>query len=57
MPRKERTIFIPTIVLAECKYLITHRKIELDFQELLERIEGSKNFVPILLNAKTNNKR
>lgn len=40
-------IFIPTIVLAECKYLVKHRKIELDFPELLRKIEISKNFLPV----------
>ena len=39
------TIFVPTIVLAECLYLVENGKIELDFEDLLMRIEMSKNFV------------
>ena len=42
----ESTIFIPTIVLAECRYLVESKKIELDFNNLLERIDGSRNFIP-----------
>jgi len=42
----ESTIFIPTIVLAECLYLLEKGKIELDFDDLLRRIEMSKNFIP-----------
>jgi predicted nucleic acid-binding protein len=46
----ESTIFIPTIVLAECLYLVENKKIELDFNNLLERIDGSRNFVPASFN-------
>ena len=35
----ESTIFVPTIVLAECLYLIENNKIDLDFSDLLKRIE------------------
>lgn len=43
----ECIIFIPTIVLAECKYLVKRKKIELDFSELLRRIEISKNLISV----------
>jgi len=43
----EYIIFIPTIVLAECKYLVEHKKIDLDFSELLRKIEISKNFIAV----------
>jgi len=46
----ESTIFIPTIVLAECLYLVEKGKIKLDFDELLRRIELSRNFVPASFN-------
>ncbi|HDL15660.1 MAG TPA: PIN domain-containing protein, partial [Euryarchaeota archaeon] len=39
------TIFIPTIVLAECLYLVENGKIELNFDELLRKIEMNRNFV------------
>jgi len=45
--RGECIIFIPTIALAECRYLVKHKRIELDFLELLRRIEISKNFIPV----------
>ncbi|MBI2654518.1 PIN domain-containing protein [Candidatus Woesearchaeota archaeon] len=38
-------IFIPTIVLAECYYLVEDKTIELDFEEILNRIEKSSNFL------------
>jgi len=38
-------IFIPTIVLAECYYLREKEKIELDFENLLNVIEKSSNFL------------
>jgi predicted nucleic acid-binding protein len=44
------TAFIPTIVLAECLYLVENKKIELDFDELLNRIETSRNFVTTSFN-------
>ena len=43
----EHTIFIPTIALAECRWLVEHKKIALDFHDLLERIETSNNFMPL----------
>ena len=46
----ESVIFIPTVVLAECLYLVENKKIELDFNELLERIEVSSNFIPTSFN-------
>jgi predicted nucleic acid-binding protein len=48
--RGESTVFIPTIVLAECLYLVENEKIELDFDELLRKIETSRNFVPTSFN-------
>jgi predicted nucleic acid-binding protein len=44
------TIFIPTIVLAECLYLVENGKIELDFDDLVRRIEISRNFIPTSFN-------
>jgi predicted nucleic acid-binding protein len=41
----ESTLFIPTIVLAECLYLAEKNKIDLDFNDLLKRIEMSRNFI------------
>jgi len=46
----ESIIFIPTVVLAECLYLAENRKIDLDFNELLEKIEASSNFIPTSFN-------
>lgn len=43
----ESIIYIPTIVLAECLYLVEDGKIDLDFDELLAKIETSRNFVPV----------
>ena len=36
--------------MAECLYLVENKKIELDFNELLERIEISSNFIPTSFN-------
>ena len=44
------TIFIPTIVLAECLYLVENGKIELNFDELLRKIEMNRNFVATYFN-------
>ncbi|MBU7045237.1 MAG: PIN domain-containing protein [Theionarchaea archaeon] len=46
----ESTLFIPTIVLAECLYLVENGKIDLDFNELLKRIEMGRNFIPTSFN-------
>lgn len=46
----QSTIFIPTIVLAECLYLIENGKIDLDFNNLLNKIEMSINFIPTSIN-------
>ena len=46
----QSTIFIPTIVLAECLYLIENKKIGMDFDDLLGRIEISRNFIPASFN-------
>lgn len=46
----EVTIFIPTIVLAECLYLVENEKIKLDFDDLVRRIEISRNFIPAAFN-------
>jgi len=43
----ESIIFIPTIVLAECLYLTETKKIDLNFEELINRIDVSSNFVPV----------
>ncbi|WP_369424523.1 type II toxin-antitoxin system VapC family toxin [Methanothrix sp.] len=44
--RGESAIFIPTIVLAECLYLVDDGTIALDFDDLLASIKSSRNFVP-----------
>jgi predicted nucleic acid-binding protein len=46
----DSTAFVPTIVLAECLYLVENKKIELDFDELLSRMQKSRNFVPTSFN-------
>lgn len=46
----ESTLFIPTIVLAECLYLVENDKIDLDFNDLLKRIEVGRNFIPTSFN-------
>lgn len=38
------TIYIPTIVLAESFYLIRKKKIALNFDGMIAKIENSKNF-------------
>lgn len=43
-------IYIPTIVLAECMYLVESGKIEIDFKDLLGRLEASRNFIPVSFN-------
>ena len=46
----ESTIYIPTIVLAECLYLVENKKIDLDFEDLLDKLEISRNLVPVSFN-------
>jgi predicted nucleic acid-binding protein len=46
----ESTIYIPTIVLAECLYLVENKKIDLDFEDLLDKLEIGRNFVPVSFN-------
>lgn len=46
----DSSIFIPTIVLAECLYLVEEGKIELDFNDLLGRLGRSKNFITTSFN-------
>jgi predicted nucleic acid-binding protein len=46
----ESILFIPTIVLVECLYLVENGKIDLDFDDLLKRIEMSRNFIPTSFN-------
>ncbi|HEC93411.1 MAG TPA: PIN domain-containing protein [Candidatus Atribacteria bacterium] len=46
----ESTIFVPTIVLAESLHLVENKKIDLNFDDLLKKIEMSKNFVPTSFN-------
>ena len=45
------TIFVPTIVLAECYYLSKREKIKLNFEEILGKIKGSSNFLITPFNA------
>ena len=42
----ESTIFVPTIVLAECLNIVNNDKIDLDFPSLLNRIKMEKKFIP-----------
>jgi PIN domain nuclease of toxin-antitoxin system len=42
-------IFVPTIALAECVYLVERRKIDLDFDELFSKLRIGGNFVPASL--------
>ena len=46
----ESTIFVPTIVLVESLHLVENKKIDLNFDHLLKKIEMSKNFVPTSFN-------
>lgn len=46
----ESTLFIPTVVLAECLYLLENKKIDLNFDDLLRRIEMSRTFIPTSFN-------
>jgi len=46
----ESTIFVPTIVLVESLHLVENKKIDLNFDDLLKKIEMSKNFVPTSFN-------
>jgi len=46
----ESTIFVPTIVLAESLHLAENKKIDLNFDDLLKKIEMNKNFVPTSFN-------
>jgi PIN domain nuclease of toxin-antitoxin system len=43
-------MFIPTISLAECVYLVETGKIALDYKELFNKFEISNNFIPVSLN-------
>ena len=45
--RGETIIYLPTVVLAECFYLVEHGKIAMDIGELLNKIEMSDNFIPV----------
>ena len=46
----ESIIFVPTVVLAECLHLAENKKIDLNFNELLRKIEICSNFIPISFN-------
>ncbi len=46
----EYAIFVPTVVLAECYFLIKKGKIQLDFGRLIEKIEESDNFIVVPFN-------
>lgn len=43
----EDVIYVPTIALAECLYLLEKGKISLDIKELLNKFEVSLNFIPV----------
>ena len=40
-------IYLPTIVLAECYYLMKKGKVALEWDTILARIESSDNYIPI----------
>ena len=42
-------VFVPTIALAECVYLVEKRKIALDVSELFSKLRIGGNFVPASL--------
>jgi len=46
----ESIMFVPTIALAECIYLIESKKIALNLKELFVKFETGGNFVPVSLN-------
>lgn len=43
----EDIIVVPTIVLAEVRYLVKNKKIALNFLDLLSKIETSKNIISV----------
>lgn len=43
-------MFVPTISLNECIYLIERNKIILDYETLFSKFEESNNFIPAFLN-------
>ena len=43
-------MFIPTIVLAECLYVIESGKISLSVEDLFSKLRISNNFIPVSLN-------
>jgi predicted nucleic acid-binding protein len=46
----ENIMFVPTIALAECIYLIESKKIALNLKELFIKFETGGNFIPVSLN-------
>lgn len=48
--RGEDIMFVPTIVLAECIYLIEGGKILLSLENLFEKFQISGNFIPFSMN-------
>lgn len=42
--RGESIVFVPTISLAECVYLVENRKISLKYEELFSRLRAAANF-------------
>lgn len=46
----EDIMFLPTIVLAECIYLIEGGKILLSLENLFEKFQTSDNFIPVSMN-------
>ena len=47
--RGEATIFVPTIVLAECIYLVERGRISLSYDELFSRLKIAGNFLVVPL--------
>lgn len=47
---EDSVIYIPSIVLAECLHLKENERIELNFEEVLKKIEISSNFIPVSFN-------
>jgi len=42
----EAVIFVPTIILAECVYLVERGKIVLSYEELFSKLREAENFIP-----------
>ncbi|MDI6655717.1 MAG: PIN domain-containing protein [Methanobacteriota archaeon] len=48
----EATIVVPTIVLAESFYIVKKQKVEINFAEVIEKVEFASNFTTFPLDLK-----